>query len=281
MMPIPCFDGTCSIDMVFDPVLGLQPTARLADTGSLDCIDRPDPDLTDGLFVKVSDLVGDATSGASDALVANQPRFGGFCGQSLMRSTSGNLFAAPEGAYAINVDDDEWVDSAQSAGAIGTTMPIAGSGTFADSGPLNVTRVRDDQFMNPFHCEAWCLFTMHEVKIIGSRVGGSDEAFAVIGRSFIDTITGDVLGVDKLGGNHRFDYFGAWSGADPDLNTLQNASDIHALFRVEEDGIVTVRTSMLVNRTRNFDMTGGGQDGGVVLLQPAATFWRRDTHPGT
>jgi hypothetical protein len=266
--------------MEFDPVFGLTPSARLADTGSLACIDRPNPDTTDGLYVQIAGVVGDATNGIADALLTQQPRNGGYCGQSLRRTTTGVLFAAPEGGEGIDPNSGFWVTSTQSVGAAGDTMPIPGSGTFGDSGSLaGVERVRDDQFINPFDCEAWCLFTVHEAKIIGSRVGGTDEAFAVIGRTFIDSISGDVLGSDLLGGNHRFDYFGSWVGADPDFESLQHASDIHALFRIEEGGTVTVRTRMLINRTRNFDMTGGGEDGGVAILQPAAMFWRRDSHP--
>lgn len=297
MSPIPCFVSTCSVDLTYNAVTGLQADARLADTGSLGCIDRPDEeDLTDGVFVQVADLVGDATHGIAPALITDEPCEGGYCGQSLRRATDGTLFAAPEGAMAFGVGGDIGaMASINSSGtAAGNIMVVGGTDNDDPSSP-GANRWREDTITNPFDCEAWCLFTMNEVHIIGQRPGSATaESFYVQANAQIAAITGDVLSASNQVGagacdevadsevfgawNNRMDHFGSWSGSGGGVeNEMQKASNVHALFRVAGGGTVTVRTQVTVINTLRFNMEDAGL--GVGLQHPGAVFMRRDTHP--
>lgn len=253
MTSIPCFLGTCSIDLDADPVTGqLIANARTADTGSLDCVDRLDPDETDGLFVQVSGLTQDATSGV------NAP-----CGQSLGRAVNGDLFAYPEGALAY---DYLGVSLQAEAALDDETDPD-------DPRTDDVTLQHPVVVNNPWDCAAWCLYTLHEMKVVGNRVDGiTAENFWLTAVGNL-SVAGGITDVLTNGANNRIDIHGMWDGAG---NAPEHAKaiDMHAIFRLSAGGVATITNEIVIAGRRRFNMFGGNS--GVFFLHPTAVFWRED-----
>lgn len=262
-MPTPCFTGTCSIDLDYDPVFGLIAAARLADTGSVACVDRPDPDDTDGLFVKIAGLTLDGTSGVAPGSIP--------CGQSLARATDGQMFAFPEGVTVVDpVDLDPTTDD--------DIQDVGGAAGYNANTLINTTLDREWTVTNPYDCDAWCWFTVSEMKVLGSRLpdsggpGGVNhtggESFFFTGQGFID-VPGDVINAFN-----RVDIHGSWSG-EGEAPDHQFAWDMHALFPLTPGQTKTVRAAITVVRKYHFYMVDDDfGDGGVAMLHPSAMLWR-------
>ena len=280
MSPVPCFQGTCSIDMTFDPVTGLNVAANLAPNGSLVCSDD-----ASGIYVDVFGLSENATSGVADGAVP--------CGQSLTRTTDGSLFAYPEGAIALRPESSQ--DQRGSGELLddpaGQLRGIPGTSGDADNSTSRSVH-RTDRFVNPFNCEAWCSFTMEEMKIVGRRpTTASAQNFYVIAESKISDLfgVGFVIGSDLFGdaggggAATREDFYGMWPDAADVAGgapvEMQRASNIHSIFKVAANSEVFVRSEITIVRTRRFNMTNSPTNGGVQLAHPAGIFWRVDQHP--
>lgn len=262
-MPIPCFLSTCSIDLSADPLTGqLIANARLADTGSLGCVDRLDPDTTDGLFVSVAGLLDDQVGynqfdGEGVFAPAAPP-----CGQSLARAADGSLFAYPEGMLT------------QAFPGSGPNLIPLGPGGNAANNAVDTddySETRSIDVTNPFDCPAWCEFWVHEMKVAGQRPDpATAENFYAVLLGQLD-VPGDLVTTNVL----RKDIFGTWSGAGGGAATaLQNAWSQVALFPLNGGQTKTVDMTITVLNKLRFDMSGGGAVGGVSFLHPVARFWR-------
>lgn len=258
MTAIPCFMGTCSIDLDTDPVTGqLIANARTADTGSLDCVDRADPDETDGLFVQVSGLTQDATSGV------NAP-----CGQSLGRAVNGDLFAYPEGAYVL----EDLVGR-----SVTTGLPTDNGGTEPDDPHLDdVIECHDVFVANPWDCPAWAIFSYAEMKVTGRRHEDvTAETFwaTMFGRI---TVNGGIIGTPATNAAlNRKDIHGVWDGAG-NAPEHSHAWNMFAVFHLSASGIARVRSTINVTSRRRFTLDGG--NAGIFFLHPWAAIWREDLH---
>jgi len=280
MSPVPCFGDSCSTTLSFDPVTGLSVDVNLTPLGSIVC------DPVTGLYVDVHGIGGgvgfDGTGGA-----------GAPCGQSLARAANGDLFAYPEGAIASRPESsvDQRGDGTVLDDPAGQLRGIPGTSGDADNS-LSRSVHRTDRFVNPFNCEAWCSFTMEEMKIVGRRPAtASAQNFYVIAESKISDLfgVGFVIGSDLFGdaggggAATREDFYGMWpdaldvAGGAP--VEMQRASNIHSIFKVAANSEVFVRSEITIVRTRRFNMTNSPTNGGVQLAHPAAIFWRVDSHP--
>lgn len=289
MSPVPCYLSSCSIDLSAHPITGqLIADARLADTGSLDCVDRAEPDGTDGVFVKVAGLGADATSGVAPGGIP--------CGQSLARATDGTLFAYPEGAVV-----EEY------AGLTDLTL----TPNDADyNGHITVDEVRSHDVLvtNPFDCPAWVHYIVPEMKIMGGRRpnGGGlapdwpnhagSESFYIVGH--FNLVLGDFDGAGPAAAplvgdvfdsyNNRFDIHGSWSGEGNSPNH-QLGHPMQALFQLAAGASTVVRNRIVVSGRHHFAMGGTNpptapnprqlDNVGIAVLHPAAIFWRVDARP--
>jgi hypothetical protein len=241
--------------MEFDPVFGLQVSARLADTGSLGCVDRADPDTTDGLFVQVSGLTDDATSGV---IPGNVP-----CGQSIGRDTLGNLFAFPEGAVAVKVPD---LSLGCETVGVGTQLEYDTNTIF------DAINSWDVEAQNPFNCPAWCFYTVSEMRIVGERRGAvADQPFYVTGFGTL-SVNGNLLS----GAVNRQDVHGVWTGT-VETNQHFHGWDMHALFPLAAGQCKLVSNRITIQAAHHFDMFNG--DGGVCATHAAMIFVRQDSLP--
>ncbi len=281
MTPIPCYRGTCSIDMStsIDPsdAGALVVELRAADTGSIGCVDRDD-DETDGVYVQVSGLAADGTSGLAPGSVP--------CGQSLGRLTDGALFAYPEGALAFDY------------AGLGETAPFGDDTDYnghLEHSPVEV-RSHDVLIENPFDCPCWVHYTVPEMKVMGSRrpdTGGSapahpnhsgGESFYVTGYFNLATVAlpataGAVAAVDLYNSyNNRFDVHGSWSG-EGNSPGHQLGHPMHCLFRLGAGEHTTIRNRIVLISQHHFAMSGDDGDGAVAVLHPAAVMWREDARP--
>lgn len=280
MTPIPCFQGTCSTDMAFDPVAGLQVSARLADTGSLGCVDRPDPDTTDGLYVEIAGLIDDATS----AVVAAP------CGQSLSRLTNGQMFAYPEGAFGLTQNEIGLLDGGNGPGNPVHVDTEGGSGGAGTSGPAGAFKTYPaiqlpqysavKQIANPFDCVCYVQYVVQEAKFMAVRPSdlAGPESFYVKGHAEL-IVTGANQAMNS-GAVKRFDRYGSWSGGGGAEDDMQDAFSLSTFFRLNAGQVATITHQMTVSQSYhvNMDTPDPTDTKGLVMLHPVALLWRQDGH---
>jgi len=276
-MPIPCFMSSCSITLDTDDLTGqLVAEARLADTGSLDCVDRADPDTTDGVYVKVAGLATDQVGyNQFDSSPATVPPSGTAfpgavppCGQSLARTADGTLFAYPEGALTDSY-----------AGSGGALLTVGGSTNYNAHQTINNDHTFEFDITNPLDCTVWCHYLINEMKVVGKRRPDSgpdphvgtppyEEAFYITGYGEI-VVPGDIITTNL----HRFDIHGSWSG-EGNSPQHQQVFHMHAIFPIPGNSFVTLTNRIFVVSKYHFDMSEGLTESGVAFLHPVATFWR-------
>jgi len=279
---IPCFQSTCSIELDADPVTGqLIANLRYADdgTGSLDC-----EDPGDGMYVKVHGLPFNTTSARTDAYVD------GIC-QSLTRTTTGNLFAYPEGAYGLTQGEIGDINGGNGAGNPVHVDTEGGSGGAGTSGPAGAFKTYPGGDLpqysgtktvsNPFGCRAYCMYIVQEAKVMATRptdLAGT-EAFYIKGSAAL-VVTGANQAMNS-GAIKRFDQYGSWSGGGGAEDDMQNAFSLSTLFRLDAGQTATITHNMTVSHSYhvNMDTPDPADSKGLVMLHPVALLWREDHHP--
>lgn len=252
--------------MAYDPVFGLQPSARLADTGSLGCVDRANPDTTDGLFVQVSGLTDDADGyNQADGQGAFSPAVAP-CGQSLARAADGSLFAYPEGVLT------------DSFAGLAVTQ-VGGSANYNDHVTINNVNEIEIDVTNPLDCPVTCRFEFGEMKFIGQRRSNSGTDPHTGGESFYVTGYGEIdVAGDIVNAVNRMDLHGSWSG-EGNAPENQRAWNMYAIFPLTAGQTKTVTGRIVTISKYHFDMSEAGT--GIAMLHPTAMFWRTEpARPG-
>jgi len=282
MTPIPCFSNSCSNDLTFDPVTGLSVEARLAATGSIECDTEASPN--GGLFVQVAGLVEDATSPVTLA------QANAMC-QSLGRTTTGDLFAYPEGAFGLSQSEIGLINGGNGGGNPVHVDTEGGSGGAGTSGPANAFKTfpagslpqfsATKQITNPFGCPCYVQYVVQEAKVMAIRPSdlAGPESYYFKGFAGL-AVTGANQAMNS-GAFKRFDRYGSWSGGAGAEDDLQDAFSLSTFFRLAAGQTATITHTMQVSHSYhvNMDTPDPTDSKGLVMLHPVALLWRQDQHP--